>query len=161
MKTLSPPLPVSLTVPPACLLDPALGSHEYVTANGIKFHCVSAGDKSKPLMLLVHGFPEVERGWEGQGGRRECEICARIVCVCIHFPLHFLHLHLHLHPHLLFHFILPTSFSLFLHHLLLLCFQFWFSWRYQLREFSRDYHVVAIDMRCSLCSTVHIHTYYI
>ena len=50
------PLPA---VPPACLLDPSLGSHEYVTANGIKFHCVSAGDTSKPLMLLLHGFPEV------------------------------------------------------------------------------------------------------
>ena len=46
-------------VPPACLLDPSLGSHEYVMANGLKFHCVSAGDKSKPLMLFVHGFPEV------------------------------------------------------------------------------------------------------
>ena len=46
-------------VPPACLLDPSLGSHEYVTANGLKFHCVCAGDTSKPLMLLLHGFPEV------------------------------------------------------------------------------------------------------
>ena len=25
--------------------------------------------------------------------------------------------------------------------------QFWYSWRYQLPEFSKDYHVVAIDMR--------------
>ena len=46
-------------VPPACLQDSSLGSHQYVTANGIKFHYVSAGDKSKPLMLLLHGFPEV------------------------------------------------------------------------------------------------------
>ena len=69
-------------VPPACLLDPSLGTHEYVTANGIKFHYVSSGDKSKPLMLFVHGFPE-----------------------------------------------------------------FWFSWRHQIREFCKDYHVVAIDMR--------------
>ncbi|CAI7996864.1 Epoxide hydrolase 4 [Geodia barretti] len=69
-------------IPPACLLDPALGSHEYVTANGLKFHCVCAGDTSKPLMLLLHGFPE-----------------------------------------------------------------FWFSWRHQLKAFSKDYHVVAVDMR--------------
>ena len=45
--------------PPPCLLDPSLGTHEYVTANGIKFHCVRSGDKSKPLMLFLHGFPEV------------------------------------------------------------------------------------------------------
>ena len=46
------------TVPPDCLLDRSLGSHEYVTANGIKFHYVTAGDRSKPLMLFLHGFPE-------------------------------------------------------------------------------------------------------
>ena len=46
-------------VPPACLTDPSLGRHEYVTANGIKFHCVTAGERSKPLMLFLHGFPEV------------------------------------------------------------------------------------------------------
>lgn len=68
--------------PPECLLDPALGAHEYVTANGLKFHCVTAGETSNPLMLFLHGFPE-----------------------------------------------------------------FWFSWRYQLREFSKDYRVVAVDMR--------------
>ncbi len=69
-------------VPPKCLLDSSLGTHEYITANGLKFHCVTAGDKANPLMLFLHGFPE-----------------------------------------------------------------FWFSWRYQLREFSKDYRVVAIDMR--------------
>ena len=46
-------------VPPPCLLDPSLGTHEYISANGIKFHCVSKGDTSKPLMLFLHGFPEV------------------------------------------------------------------------------------------------------
>ena len=49
----------TLIVPPDCLLDRSLGSHEYVTANGIKFHYVTAGDRSKPLMLFLHGFPEV------------------------------------------------------------------------------------------------------
>lgn len=53
-------------VPPACLLDPSLGSHEYVTANGIKFHYVAAGDKSKPLMLFLHGFPEFWFSWRHQ-----------------------------------------------------------------------------------------------
>lgn len=70
------------TVPPDCMRDPALGEHKYVTANGLKFHYVSLGDPSKPLMLLLHGFPE-----------------------------------------------------------------FWFSWRHQLKAFSDNYHVVAVDLR--------------
>ncbi len=45
--------------PPNCMLDPSLGTHGYVRANGIRFHYVSCGDTSKPLMLLLHGFPEV------------------------------------------------------------------------------------------------------
>jgi hypothetical protein len=47
-------------VPPACLSDPFLGTHEYVTVNGVKFHCVSNGDPDKPLLLFVHGFFEVD-----------------------------------------------------------------------------------------------------
>ena len=46
--------------PPQCMLDESLGQHEYVRANGIKFHYVTSGDKSKPLMLFLHGFPEVK-----------------------------------------------------------------------------------------------------
>lgn len=69
-------------VPPACLLDASLGMHLYMTANGLKFHYVARGSKTKPLMLFVHGFPE-----------------------------------------------------------------FWFSWRHQLRAFSKDYYVVAVDLR--------------
>ena len=47
------------TSPPDCMLDPTLGKHQYVQANGIKFHYVTCGDPSKPLMLFLHGFPEV------------------------------------------------------------------------------------------------------
>ncbi|KAF4523635.1 hypothetical protein B566_EDAN010144 [Ephemera danica] len=68
--------------PPACLNDSALGQHSYVHLRDVKLHYVENGDRSKPLMLCVHGFPE-----------------------------------------------------------------FWYSWRHQLKEFSKDYWVVAIDMR--------------
>ena len=51
---------------PDCLLDSSLGSHEYMTANGIKFHYVVKGNRTKPLMLMLHGFPEV-RVWKGGG----------------------------------------------------------------------------------------------
>ncbi|XP_037027686.1 epoxide hydrolase 4-like [Bradysia coprophila] len=70
------------THPPACLSNPEFGTHNYIRVNGIKLHYVEKGDKSKPLMLFVHGFPE-----------------------------------------------------------------FWYSWRFQLKEFSNDYWCVAIDMR--------------
>uniref|UniRef100_A0A1B6JJR5 AB hydrolase-1 domain-containing protein n=2 Tax=Homalodisca liturata TaxID=320908 RepID=A0A1B6JJR5_9HEMI len=70
-------------VPPAVLNDPSLGNHAFVQLrDGPKLHYVENGDNTKPLMLLVHGFPE-----------------------------------------------------------------FWYSWRHQLREFSSDYWVVAVDMR--------------
>jgi len=47
------------TVQPAILQNPALGTHKYVTANGIKFHYVANGIEGKPLMLFLHGYPEV------------------------------------------------------------------------------------------------------
>ncbi len=90
-------------VAPACLTDLSLGSHEYVHANGLKFHCVRSGERSKPLMLLLHGFPEV--------------ICKQLSCQYL------------------------TYFSPFFPS------QFWYSWRYQIPEFNKHYHVVAIDLR--------------
>ncbi|CAB3368165.1 Hypothetical predicted protein [Cloeon dipterum] len=68
--------------PPDCLSDPAYGQHAYVQLKDVKLHYVEKGDKSKELMLFVHGFPE-----------------------------------------------------------------FWYSWRNQIKEFSKDYWVVAVDLR--------------
>ncbi|XP_049837049.1 epoxide hydrolase 4-like [Schistocerca gregaria] len=68
--------------PPAVLSDPALGEHRYAQLKDLKIHYVEKGDKSHPLMLFVHGYPE-----------------------------------------------------------------FWYSWRHQIKEFSRDYWTVAMDMR--------------
>jgi len=67
---------------PACLDDPQLGTHQFATVAGVKLHYVEKGDKSKPLLLLVHGFPS-----------------------------------------------------------------FWYCWHHQLRDLSKDYWVVAVDMR--------------
>jgi len=36
----------------------------YISANGIRFHCVTSG--SGPLMLFLHGFPEFWYEWKGQ-----------------------------------------------------------------------------------------------
>ena len=116
LSTIHPSPPA---VPPACLLDPSLGSHEYVTANGIKFHYVAAGDKSKPLMLFVHGFPEVQQ---------TDSLCSTFQDTPLPSPP------LSLHSPPLPSTPLPST-------------QFWFAWRHQLREFCKDYRVVAIDMR--------------
>ena len=48
-------------VPPPVLDDPSLGQHHFITLKdrGIKLHYVSNGPTDAPLMLFVHGFPEV------------------------------------------------------------------------------------------------------
>ncbi|XP_078607669.1 epoxide hydrolase 4-like [Branchiostoma floridae x Branchiostoma japonicum] len=54
--------------PPAVLQDPALGTHEYVRlgTGKIRLHYVAAGDRSKPLMVCLHGFPEFWYSWRHQ-----------------------------------------------------------------------------------------------
>lgn len=52
--------------PPLCLVDNSLGTHSYVKIKGVKFHYVEAGDKSKPLVLLLHGFPDCWLSWREQ-----------------------------------------------------------------------------------------------
>jgi len=54
------------TLPPLSLQDPALGRHSYVTLKDVKIHYVENGDRSKPLMLFVHGFPEFWFSWRHQ-----------------------------------------------------------------------------------------------
>ena len=72
------------SIPLQILNDPQwFGNEGFIQVTPeVKIHYVEKGDRSKPLMLFLHGFPE-----------------------------------------------------------------FWFSWRYQLEHFSKDYHCVAIDMR--------------
>eukprot|EP00877_Chromochloris_zofingiensis_P006577 jgi/Chrzof1/2172/Cz11g04270.t1 len=50
------------------LKEPFPLHEEYVTVNGIRLHCVSPGRRNpdKPLMLLVHGFPECWYSWRHQ-----------------------------------------------------------------------------------------------
>ncbi|MGH7950229.1 MAG: alpha/beta fold hydrolase [Candidatus Binataceae bacterium] len=43
---------------------PETWKHEYINANGIRFHCIVQGDG--PLVLLLHGFPENHYSWRHQ-----------------------------------------------------------------------------------------------
>ena len=52
---------VDRLVPPKVLEDPSLGQHQYISlkSRGVKLHYVAHGSPDSPLMLFVHGFPEV------------------------------------------------------------------------------------------------------
>ena len=61
-------IPVDLSDEPSCLADPRLGKHSSVWLNNrdVEIHYVAKGDRSKPLMLFVHGFPEFWYSWRHQ-----------------------------------------------------------------------------------------------
>ena len=52
--------PFARTASPLLLVNPAYGFHEYATVNDVKIHYVAGGNRSKQLLLLLHGFPEVK-----------------------------------------------------------------------------------------------------
>ena len=35
-----------------------------ITHQGLRFHCLEAGERGAPLLLLLHGFPEYSGAWE-------------------------------------------------------------------------------------------------
>ena len=55
-------------VPPSILKDPRWNENEgYVRVSPeVKIHYVEKGDRSKPLMLFIHGFPEFWFSWRFQ-----------------------------------------------------------------------------------------------
>ena len=40
--------------------------HHDIQTNGVCLHCVQAGPKDGPLVILLHGFPEFWYGWRKQ-----------------------------------------------------------------------------------------------
>ena len=40
--------------------------HSFADINGVRIHCASAGDRGRPLILFLHGFPEFWYAWREQ-----------------------------------------------------------------------------------------------
>ena len=59
---------IDLSNEPSCLQNPSLGQHGTLrlTKRNIEMHYVANGDRSKPLMLFVHAFPEFWYSWRNQ-----------------------------------------------------------------------------------------------
>lgn len=55
-----------MRVDPASLLAPGPWEHQFVAANGCRFHVAMAGDDDAPLVLLLHAFPENWYAWRNQ-----------------------------------------------------------------------------------------------
>ena len=52
---------------PAFLEDPKYGNHGFVKgSDGVQIHYIEKGDRTKPLMLFLHGFPEFWFSWRFQ-----------------------------------------------------------------------------------------------
>uniref|UniRef100_A0A6M2DGN9 Putative soluble epoxide hydrolase n=1 Tax=Xenopsylla cheopis TaxID=163159 RepID=A0A6M2DGN9_XENCH len=64
--TSSKPLEDARDSPPPCLVETNGGRHSYVKLKGTKLHYVEIGSKDKPLLLLLHGFPDCWIGWRHQ-----------------------------------------------------------------------------------------------
>ncbi len=41
-------------------------AHAYADSNGVKIHYATLGDKSKPLVVMIHGFPDFWYTWRDQ-----------------------------------------------------------------------------------------------
>ncbi|KAL1131664.1 hypothetical protein AAG570_011277 [Ranatra chinensis] len=52
--------------PPSFLTDTSLGQHFYIKLKGVKLHYVETGIKTKPLVILLHGFPDCWITWRYQ-----------------------------------------------------------------------------------------------
>ncbi|ORY06579.1 alpha/beta-hydrolase [Basidiobolus meristosporus CBS 931.73] len=46
--------------------DPKSYNHRYDTINGIRYHYVDEGPKDGPVVVLLHGFPDLWYGWRHQ-----------------------------------------------------------------------------------------------
>lgn len=55
-----------MRVDPASLLVPGEWEHQFVPANGTRLHVAEAGDPDRPLVVLLHGFPQTWYAWRAQ-----------------------------------------------------------------------------------------------
>ena len=66
--TATPPAPLPATPLPASVLPPGVRSRFVAGVNGLRMHVLEAGFEApgRPLVLLLHGFPELAYSWRHQ-----------------------------------------------------------------------------------------------